>query len=74
RPPAAPAARPGGPDRRRGVGQRRRAGRDRRRAADAYAAIAATGSATAVDRMAWPDFTSLVGQDDALALDARYAA
>ncbi|GAA1624811.1 isocitrate lyase/PEP mutase family protein [Catellatospora bangladeshensis] len=44
-----------------------------RAAADAYAAIAATGHATGVDRMAWSAFTSLVGQDDALALDARYA-
>ncbi|BCJ76721.1 hypothetical protein CS0771_62650 [Catellatospora sp. IY07-71] len=44
-----------------------------RAAADAYAAIAATSHATGVDRMAWSAFTSLVGQDDALALDARYA-
>lgn len=42
-------------------------------AAQAYTSIAATGRAD-VDRMAWPDFTALVGQDDALALDARYAA
>lgn len=45
-----------------------------RAAADAYAAIAATGHAAGVDLMAWSAFTSLVGQDDALALDARYAA
>jgi 2-methylisocitrate lyase-like PEP mutase family enzyme len=38
----------------------------------AYRAIAGTGAAATVDRMAWPDFTALVGQDEALDLDARY--
>ncbi|MDI1463073.1 isocitrate lyase/PEP mutase family protein [Catellatospora sp. KI3] len=43
-------------------------------AARAYAAIGAHGRADGVDRMAWADFTKLVGQDEALELDARYAA
>ncbi|MBB2944395.1 methylisocitrate lyase [Actinoplanes lutulentus] len=37
-----------------------------------YRSIAEDGSAAPVDRMAWPDFTALVGQDEALDLDARY--
>ncbi|GAB3850007.1 oxaloacetate decarboxylase [Dactylosporangium cerinum] len=39
----------------------------------AYAAIAADGHAGAVPRLPWDGFTGLVGQADALALDARYA-
>ncbi|GIG50747.1 carboxyvinyl-carboxyphosphonate phosphorylmutase [Dactylosporangium siamense] len=39
----------------------------------AYAAIAADGHAGAVPRLPWDAFTGLVGQADALALDARYA-
>ncbi|GHJ47981.1 hypothetical protein Cs7R123_53230 [Catellatospora sp. TT07R-123] len=42
-------------------------------AARAYAAIAAGGSAETVSRLPWADFTGLVGQDEALELDARYA-
>lgn len=37
-----------------------------------YRAIADTGTAEPVDRMPWAAFTRLVGQDEALALDARY--
>ncbi|MEV6300019.1 oxaloacetate decarboxylase [Actinoplanes sp. NPDC051861] len=37
-----------------------------------YRAIADTGSAEPVDRMPWAAFTALVGQDEALDLDARY--
>ncbi|MEV6342755.1 isocitrate lyase/phosphoenolpyruvate mutase family protein [Actinoplanes sp. NPDC051851] len=37
-----------------------------------YRAIAETGGAEAVDRMPWAAFTALVGQDEALELDARY--
>jgi 2-methylisocitrate lyase-like PEP mutase family enzyme len=40
----------------------------------AYAAIAADGHAGAVARLPWDAFTGLVGQADALALDARHAA
>ncbi|MBB5873353.1 methylisocitrate lyase [Allocatelliglobosispora scoriae] len=42
-------------------------------ARDAYAAIAAHGTAATVTRLPWSDFTSLVGQDEALELDARFA-
>jgi methylisocitrate lyase len=38
----------------------------------AYAAIAAHGTAAGVARLPWDAFTGLVGQADALALDARY--
>ena len=37
-----------------------------------YRAIADTGTAEPVDRMPWAAFTRLVGQDEALDLDARY--
>jgi methylisocitrate lyase len=37
-----------------------------------YRAIADSGSADSVDRLPWAAFTALVGQDEALALDARY--
>ncbi|MEU8658765.1 isocitrate lyase/PEP mutase family protein [Actinoplanes philippinensis] len=43
-----------------------------RAASLAYRAIADTGSAEPVDRMPWAAFTALVGQDEALDLDARY--
>ena len=42
-------------------------------AAQAYAAIGRQWHAAGVPRLTWPQFTALVGQDDALALDARYA-
>ncbi|MGC4783189.1 isocitrate lyase/PEP mutase family protein [Micromonospora zamorensis] len=44
-----------------------------RAAAAAYAAIGRHGHADAVPRLAWSSFTALVGQDDALTLDRRYA-
>ena len=44
-----------------------------RAAAAAYAAIDRDGHAGAVPRLAWSSFTALVGQDDALTLDRRYA-
>ncbi|MEV6968231.1 isocitrate lyase/phosphoenolpyruvate mutase family protein [Hamadaea sp. NPDC051192] len=44
-----------------------------RAAQQAYASIAATGTAAGLDRLPWAEFTGLVGQDEALALDARYA-
>jgi len=40
----------------------------------AYQALAADGSADSVGRMAWADFTGLVGQTEALELDAAYGA
>ncbi|BBH71488.1 2-methylisocitrate lyase [Actinoplanes sp. OR16] len=43
-----------------------------RAASLAYQAIAAGGTAAPVERMPWSGFTALVGQDDALELDARY--
>jgi 2-methylisocitrate lyase-like PEP mutase family enzyme len=43
-----------------------------RAASLAYRAIAETGSAAPVDRMPWSGFTALIGQDEALELDARY--
>ncbi|MEV0134506.1 isocitrate lyase/PEP mutase family protein [Dactylosporangium sp. NPDC050688] len=39
----------------------------------AYAAIAVDGSAATVSRLPWDAFTDLVGQPEALALDARYS-
>ncbi|MFD1827357.1 MULTISPECIES: isocitrate lyase/PEP mutase family protein [Mumia] len=44
-----------------------------RAAADTYAAIARTGHAGAVPRMAWDDLTELVGLGDQLVLEAAYA-
>ncbi|WP_034591730.1 isocitrate lyase/PEP mutase family protein [Hamadaea tsunoensis] len=41
-------------------------------ARDVYESLAATGRVTR-ERLPWRDFTDLVGQDEALALDARYA-
>ncbi|WP_433382781.1 isocitrate lyase/PEP mutase family protein [Actinoplanes sp. CA-142083] len=38
-----------------------------------YRQIADTGSAEPVDRMPWAAFTALIGQQEALELDARYA-
>ncbi|WP_328477606.1 isocitrate lyase/PEP mutase family protein [Actinoplanes sp. NBC_00393] len=43
-----------------------------RAASLAYRAIAEEGSAEPVDRMPWAAFTALVGQEEALDLDARY--
>lgn len=43
-----------------------------RAASLAYRAIADGGTAEPVDRMPWAAFTALVGQDEALDLDARY--
>ncbi|MBO3743589.1 isocitrate lyase/PEP mutase family protein [Actinoplanes flavus] len=43
-----------------------------RAASLAYRAIAEGGTADPVDRMPWAAFTALVGQDEALDLDARY--
>jgi 2-methylisocitrate lyase-like PEP mutase family enzyme len=43
-----------------------------RAASLAYRSIADTGSAEPVDRMPWAAFTALIGQDEALDLDARY--
>ncbi|BCY12860.1 oxaloacetate decarboxylase [Actinoplanes sp. L3-i22] len=43
-----------------------------RAASVTYRAIAETGSADDVERMPWAAFTALVGQDEALDLDARY--
>ncbi|MEU4420753.1 isocitrate lyase/phosphoenolpyruvate mutase family protein [Actinoplanes sp. NPDC024001] len=43
-----------------------------RAASQAYRAIAEGGSAEPVDRMPWAAFTALVGQEEALDLDARY--
>jgi 2-methylisocitrate lyase-like PEP mutase family enzyme len=37
-----------------------------------YRSIADTGTAEPVDRMPWAAFTALIGQDEALDLDARY--
>ncbi|XVU21190.1 isocitrate lyase/PEP mutase family protein [Actinoplanes sp. CA-054009] len=42
-------------------------------AAAAYRAIGSVASAEPVERLRWADFTALTGQDDALALDSRYA-
>ncbi|TNC45347.1 isocitrate lyase/PEP mutase family protein [Mumia zhuanghuii] len=44
-----------------------------RAVAETYAAIARTGHAGAVPRMAWDDLTQLVGLDDQLVLEAAYA-
>lgn len=44
-----------------------------RAAADTYAAIARTGHAGDVSRMAWDDLTALVGLGDQLVLEAEYA-
>jgi 2-methylisocitrate lyase-like PEP mutase family enzyme len=43
-----------------------------RAASLAYRSIADTGTAEPVDRMPWAAFTALIGQDEALDLDARY--
>ncbi|BAL90939.1 hypothetical protein AMIS_57190 [Actinoplanes missouriensis 431] len=43
-----------------------------RAASLAYRAIAEEGTAAAVERMPWSGFTALVGQDEALDLDAHY--
>ncbi|MEV0898836.1 isocitrate lyase/phosphoenolpyruvate mutase family protein [Actinoplanes sp. NPDC049802] len=43
-----------------------------RAASLAYRAIADRGTAEPVDRMPWAAFTALIGQDEALDLDARY--
>jgi 2-methylisocitrate lyase-like PEP mutase family enzyme len=43
-----------------------------RSASLAYRSIADTGTAEPVDRMPWAAFTALIGQDEALDLDARY--
>ncbi|GLW33220.1 isocitrate lyase/PEP mutase family protein [Actinoplanes regularis] len=43
-----------------------------RAASVTYRAIAESGSADQVERMPWAAFTALVGQDEALDLDARY--
>jgi methylisocitrate lyase len=44
-----------------------------RGASQVYRQIAETGSAEPVDRMPWAAFTALVGQQEALDLDARYS-
>jgi 2-methylisocitrate lyase-like PEP mutase family enzyme len=43
-----------------------------RAASLAYRSIADTGTAEPVERMPWAAFTALIGQDEALDLDARY--
>jgi hypothetical protein len=44
-----------------------------RAASQVYRRIADTGSAEPVDRLPWAAFTALIGQQEALELDARYA-
>lgn len=44
-----------------------------RAASQVYRQIADTGSAEPIDRMPWAAFTALIGQPEAVVLDARYA-